>query len=347
MPGPPCFSKMPAEILSTHTPQLFAEAVRAAADRLRSGQVVAIPTETVYGLAANAMNPQAVAEIFSIKGRPAHNPIIVHVVGLEMARQLVAAWPEAAQRCAEEFWPGPLTLVVPSSPRVPAIVTAGGQTVGLRWPSHPFAQALIRECDFPLAAPSANCSEQVSPTCAEHVRQSLGDAIPLIIDGGQCQIGIESTVLDLSNRECRILRPGMIGEEPIRRLLADASSGLENSGSFIARSPGQLPRHYSPRARLLVWRWRDDAELRAQLRREGIDESSTHVLAHAQIPKPQDSLQQISVIPSDAEAFARALYSEFRRCDDAGAKTIVIESPPEGSEWIAIHDRLRRAMGEG
>ena len=189
---------MKTEILSTHNPQLFSDAIKRAAALLRAGEVVALPTETVYGLAANALDERAVAKIFQIKGRPAHNPLIVHVASHEMARRCAKNFPALAEKFAKAFWPGPLTLVLPGAEHLPGNVTAGGQTVGIRWPGHPFIQAVVRECDFPLAAPSANLSNRVSPTNAEHVRAQLAGKIPLIVDGGQSQVGIESTVLDLS-----------------------------------------------------------------------------------------------------------------------------------------------------
>src|SRR6266571_1446098 len=182
------------EVLPTHTSALFDAAVRRAAELLRAGEVVALPTETVYGLAANALDAQAVARIFEVKGRPAHNPVIVHVASAEMARRSVANWPSLAEQLAKSCWPGPLTLVLPRSREIPDIVTAGGSTVGVRWPSHPFIQEVIRACGFPLAVPSANPASAVSPTNAGHVLKSLGGKIPLIVDGGQAQVGIESTV---------------------------------------------------------------------------------------------------------------------------------------------------------
>ena len=220
---------MKTEILSTHTPELFAAAVKHAAELLRAGEVVALPTETVYGLAANALDEKAVAKIFQVKGRPAHNPIIVHVASNEMAARCVQNWPATAEKFSRAFWPGPLTLVLPRAEIIPGIVTAGGATVGVRWPSHPFIQAVIRECDFPLAAPSANVSNQISPTNAEHVRSQLAGKIPLIVDGGQSQVGIESTVLDLSVAPPEILRPGMIHAES----LAAVCGEVQNSKSKI------------------------------------------------------------------------------------------------------------------
>ncbi|NOS72265.1 MAG: threonylcarbamoyl-AMP synthase, partial [Verrucomicrobia bacterium] len=182
---------MTAELLSTHTGGLFNSAVKRAADLLRAGELVALPTETVYGLAANALDAAAVAKIYEAKGRPAYNPIIVHVAGVEMAKQCAKFWPDTAEQLAKSFWPGPLTIVLPKAKEIPDLVTAGGDTVGVRWPSHPFIQAVIRECGFPLAAPSANLSNSISPTNAEHVRKQLGSKLKLIVDGGQSQVGIE------------------------------------------------------------------------------------------------------------------------------------------------------------
>jgi len=339
-------TNLKAEVLATHTAALFRAAVARAVELLRAGMVVALPTETVYGLAANALDARAVARIFEIKGRPPQNPIIVHIVGTEMARQCVAQWPSLADSLARAFWPGPLTLVLPKSPEIPDIVTAGGPTVGVRWPAHPFVQAVIKECGFPLAAPSANLSNQVSPTNAAHVAKTLGGKIPLIVDGGQCQVGIESTVLDLTTAPPRVLRPGMIREES---LLA-AMSGIESTTEGQApkdtvealRSPGMLPRHYSPRARLQILSWRDAADLLSQIARHKLKTANVHVIAHTVIPTGGE-FGRVSVIPHDAEAFARAIYAELHQCDEAGAELIVVEAPPDANEWRAIADRLKRA----
>ena len=229
---------MKTEILSTHTPALFAAAVKRAAELLRAGEVVALPTETVYGLAANALDEKAVARIFQIKGRPANNPIIVHIVGVAMAKRCVTAWPAAAAKLARAFWPGPLTLVLPRAKEIPGIVAAGGPTVGVRWPGHPFIQAVIRECGFPLAAPSANLSSRVSPTNAGHVREQLGGKISLIVDGGQAQIGIESTVLDLTVSPPRVLRPGMIHAESLAAVVENIQHSTSNIQHPKLKSPG-------------------------------------------------------------------------------------------------------------
>lgn len=335
-------------VLPTHTPALFDAAVQRAAALLRDGEVVALPTETVYGLAANAFNAKAVAKIFGIKGRPAHNPIIVHVASVEMARRCVNDWSPAADRLAASFWPGPLTLVLRKSEAIPGLVTAGGETVGVRWPSHPFIQAVIRECGFPLAAPSANLSNQVSPTNASHVRKSLGHKLRLIVDGGQSQVGIESTVLDLTAHPPQVLRPGMIHEESFQAALhglGATAAGLAPRPSVgPLRSPGQLRRHYSPKAKLVVLQWRDDAELRSQLSTLHSPLSATHIIAHSHIPSGA-GLGGVSVIPHDAEAYARAIYAELHRCDAEGATCIAVEAPPSGPEWQAIADRLQRAAG--
>src|SRR5271163_3723845 len=250
---------MNTEILSAHTPELFEKAVRRAVELLQSGQVVALPTETVYGLAANALDEKAVARIFEIKGRPRLNPVIVHVASLEMANRCVSNFPPLAEQLARAFWPGPLTLVLPRAQAIPKIATAGGETVGIRWPSHPLIQAVIRECGFPLAAPSANLSNQISPTNAQHVRAQLAGKIPLIVDGGQSQVGIESTVLDLTVSPPRILRPGMIHAESLAAV-AGKVQGLEFKVqvSEKLRSPGLLQKHYSPKAKLILLNWRDE-----------------------------------------------------------------------------------------
>jgi L-threonylcarbamoyladenylate synthase len=333
-----------AEILSTHTPALFDAAVKRATELLRAGEVVALPTETVYGLAANALDKKAVAKIFQIKDRPANNPVIVHVANVEMAKRCVTAWPDPAEKLARAFWPGPLTIVLPRAKKIPGIVTAGGGTVGVRWPAHPFVQAVIRECGFPLAAPSANLSGRVSPTTAGHVHRQLGDKISLIVDGGQSQVGIESAVLDLTVSPPQVLRPGMIHAESLAVVCDKVQgAGFRIQGSkAVLRSPGLLKRHYSPKARLLVLGWHDDADLNSQLSTFKSQLLDCHVIAHTHIPSAEH-FARVSVIPHDAEAFARAIYAELHRCDEAGAELIVVETPPASPEWSGIADRLRRA----
>jgi L-threonylcarbamoyladenylate synthase len=333
--------KRETEILPTDTPALFQAAVARAAELLRAGEVVALPTETVYGLAANAFDREAVRRIFEIKGRPAGNPVIVHVASLEMARGCVSAWPARADRLAVAFWPGPLTLVLPRAAQIPEAVTAGGPTVGVRWPNHPLIQAVIQACGFPLAAPSANPSTGLSPTHADHVRRSLGNRVPLIIDGGPAQVGIESTVVDLSESTLRVLRPGMIHAES---LIAAAGETKLRTHSVAGplRSPGLLPKHYSPKARLVVLSWKDETDLRAQIAKLSPVTQRCQVVAHTRIPLGL-AAAQVSVIPHDPTAFARALYAELHRCDEAGAEWIVVEAVPDSPEWEGIRDRLQRA----
>lgn len=335
-----------AEILPTHTPALFDAAVARAAAALRRGEIVALPTETVYGLAANALDETAVRKVFEAKGRPAHNPIIVHVSDLAMARQCASHWPELATPLAAAFWPGPLTLVVESAPNIPAIVTAGGNTVGVRWPSHPFMQAVIRACGFPLAAPSANRSNEISPTNAQHVARSLGNGVALIIDGGQSQVGIESTVLDIAVKPPRLLRPGMIHEESLLAVVGGDGLQTGHTPEGPLRSPGQLRKHYAPKARLLILAWRDEADFEKQLAQalqpSPAPREKVFVIAHSHIPIGA-RVGRVSVIPHDAEAFARAIYSELHACDAEGAACIIVEALPGGPEWRAIGDRLQRA----
>lgn len=332
------------EILSTHTPALFSAAVKRAAVLLQAGEIVALPTETVYGLAANSLDERAVAKIFQVKGRPSHNPVIIHVAGIEMARNCSGDFPGLAEKFARAFWPGPLTLVLPRASHIPRNVTAGGGTVGIRWPGHPFMQAVIRECGFPLAAPSANLSNQLSPTTAEHVRAGLDGKIPLIVDGGQSQVGIESTVLDLTVSPPKILRPGMIHAGSLAAVcgaVQDPQSQAPNSGAVL-RSPGLLAKHYSPRAKLLIWNWHDDADLEGKIESAKLNIRDCRVIAHTRIPASL-APGNVCVIPHDAEAFARALYAELHRCDAAGAGWIIVEAPPDLPEWSGIADRLRRA----
>jgi L-threonylcarbamoyladenylate synthase len=334
-------TKPPAtRILPTHTPALFAAAVREAAALLRAGEAVALPTETVYGLAANAWDPQAVERIFAIKGRPAHNPVILHVASLDMARACVRSLPAGVVPLARAFWPGPLTLVMTKSDRVPAAVTAGGETVGIRWPSHPFMQAVIRECGFPLAAPSANLSNRLSPTTSAHVASQLAGRVQLIVDGGASAIGIESTVLDVTSKPARILRPGMVHAESLTAVIGAVAEGADSGATL--RSPGLLAQHYAPQARLQTLQWTSDADLRRAADAAGIAPGRTHVLAHSAIPGGE-GFGRVSVIPHDPEAFARALYAELHRCDELGAELILVEAPPASHEWRGIADRLRRA----
>ncbi len=338
-------SPVETKVLAIETAAQFETAAQEAARLLRLGQLVVLPTETVYGLAANAFDPQAVQQIYETKGRPAHNPIIVHVDSLIMARRCVTDWPQAAETLARHFWPGPLTLVLPRGDQIPHIVTAGGPTVGVRLPLHPFMRRVIEMCNFPLAAPSANLANQLSPTTAEHVAHGLAGKVPLIIDAGPTSVGIESTVLDLTSSAPAILRPGMISAKQIEAVIGTKvrSARAEETGPL--KSPGQLQKHYSPRARLVVAFWKSDIELGRIAEREaaaaGTDLHHIHIIAHEKIPQA-NPFGRVAIIPHDSEAYARAIYAELHRSDELGATVILVEALPPEEDWDGIRDRLTR-----
>jgi len=317
------------------------EVLKRAALLLRSGQLVAFPTETVYGLGANALDPGAVARIFGAKGRPAYNPLIVHVADIEAARRLVTSWPESAARLAHRWWPGPLTLVLPKAPEIPDLVTAGLPTVALRIPSHPIALALLRATGLPLAAPSANRSGEVSPTTAAHVAQSLGGRVPLILDAGPTTVGIESTVVDLSGPTPILLRPGMITREELAEILGPVSVAAAPSEATQGRpSPGMLDRHYAPRARLVVYDGPEDkAALRAIAECHAGGGRSV-ALARSARPAAAD---EVEPMPAEPAAYARELYGALHRMDRAGVALILVERPPADPAWDGVRDRLDRA----
>ncbi len=332
-----------AQVLLIRTPLEQSVAVDAAVKELRNGGVVALPTETVYGLAANALDPAAVERIFAVKGRSSANPLIVHVASLEMAQACVTNWTRQADRLASAFWPGPLTMVLPSAAAIPTQVRAGGTTVGIRWSSHPIMQAVITAAGFPLAAPSANTSLQLSPTTASHVLDDLGGRISLILDGGPSQVGIESTVIDMCSQPLRILRPGMIHAESLAAVLRTRVE-LQNPDDLTGplRSPGQLTKHYSPRARLVVRTWSGEEDLVRQLQHTGLIPAQCQVLAHRSIPG-NGRFAGVAVLPHDPAVFARSLYAELHRCDAASPACIVVEAVPDTPGWLGIQDRLHRA----
>lgn len=305
-------------------------AIIRAATLLRAGELVAFPTETVYGLGANALGASAVARIFLAKGRPSHNPLIVHVGDLAAARDLVIEWTPMAEKLATRFWPGPLSIVLRKQSRIPALVTAGLETVALRVPAHPVALALLRATGLPIAAPSANRSEAVSPTTAQHVAEGLGDRIPLILDGGATAVGIESTVIDLTGASPRLLRPGMVSAAEIEEMLGVAlGSSATMVGDAPRASPGQLERHYAPSAPVQLY------DVRAT------DSSATTgaIVLH---PGSGAGSREIQ-LPHDPAGYARGLYAALHTLDAAGVTHILIERPPLLPSWDAIHDRLRRA----
>jgi L-threonylcarbamoyladenylate synthase len=323
-------------------------ATDAALDRatevLRRGGLVAIPTETVYGLAADALDEEAVDGIFRAKGRPAGNPLIVHVADAAMARSLSAAWPVAAEALAAAFWPGPVTLVVPKGRQVPAIVTAGGDTVALRCPAHPLARRLIERSGIPLAAPSANRSERLSPTTAHHVLASLGNRIDLILDAGPAAEGIESTVVDCTTSPPRILRPGPVAAAAIEAVLGGpvAVGPAAESAGGPARSPGQLPRHYCPRTPLELPA--DPPARVAELVAAG-QRVGWLVLADAEAARRLAASGDLVAVPmpADPAGYARSLYAILHALDERQLDRIVADPPPAGDAWQAVRDRLSRA----
>jgi L-threonylcarbamoyladenylate synthase len=310
--------------------------LREAAALLRSGGLVAFPTETVYGLGADGLNPEAVARIYAAKGRPATNPVILHVADADGARALVSHWPVAAKALAERFWPGPLTLVLPASELVPAIVRAGGPSVALRCPAHPVALALIRAVGRPLAAPSANRSQHLSPTLAQHVASSLDGAVDLILDGGPTTAGLESTILDLSGPRPRILRPGPIPPAELEVLAGELElwEGAVRPGER-QQAPGMAERHYAPRARL-----------RLVARDEGLAAAGPAAfVGFGELPPLPEGVRGVA-LPMDAEAAGARLYALLHELDDEGVALILFEHPPEGEAWMAVRDRLRRASAK-
>lgn len=302
---------------------------------LRAGGLCAFPTETVYGLGALALSEDAVRAIFAAKGRPADNPLIVHVLELDDARALTCAITPLAERLAERFWPGPLTLVLPRAAVVPSIVTAGGDTVAVRAPSHPVARALLAEVGAPIAAPSANRSNEVSPTRAEHVVASLGDRVALVLDGGPCDRGIESTVVDATGDAPVILRPGSITRAEIEDACGVAVGTGVTAGA--RRSPGQLARHYAPRATL---RLVPAAALSAEMARASA--SAARVVALTPGPSPYPG----RALPDEPVGYAAGLYDALHELD-ARADVIIAVLPPDGDAWEGVLDRLRRAAHEG
>jgi L-threonylcarbamoyladenylate synthase len=317
-----------------------AAAIAKGATLLRGGGLVAFPTETVYGLAANAFDSKAVAGIFAAKGRPGVNPLIVHVAELEEARRMAGSWPPLAQCLAERFWPGPLTLIVPTSPDISDLVTAGGPTVALRVPAHPVALALLRESGLPLAAPSANRSSRLSPTRAEHVLADLDGRIDMVLDGGPAAGGIESTVLDVSVAPPQLLRPGPVSPGDIEAVIGKIGRESMTSPGAPLRSPGLLARHYAPRTPLECvvddgWsRVRTLLEHHLRVGWLTIGESSCN------LDPPNGAILAMPVEPA---TYAAQLYAALHTMDAMRLDRIVVALPPPCDAWLAIRDRLQRA----
>ena len=297
---------------------------------LRGGGLLAIPTETVYGLAADARNPEAVARIFALKGRPSDHPLIVHIAGPDAIDTWASTIPESAKKLATHFWPGPLTLILKKRSDVPDAVTGGQETVGLRSPDHPLTLSLLRAFGGGLAAPSANRFGRISPTSAGHVRDEFGENAPPILDGGPCPVGIESTIVDLSQSPPRILREGHIRREQLLPFLPDLQSGLVTASPRVS---GSLDAHYAPRTPMRMLE-------RRRLIEAAADEPQCVLLALDALPAKTQGLS----LPAQPEAYAHGLYAALRELDSRNAACILIEQPPSGPDWLAVNDRITRAL---
>ncbi|MCC6428147.1 MAG: threonylcarbamoyl-AMP synthase [Phycisphaerales bacterium] len=315
------------------------EEISAAIARLREGGLVAFPTETVYGLGADALSERAVDRVFAIKGRPANNPLIVHVSDIEMARRAAREWPFAAQKLAAAFWPGPLSIIVPKSSVIPTNVTAGADSVAVRCPDHPLTLALIEAFGSPLVGPSANPSGRISPTTADHVRESFSPDLVYVLDGGPCRGGIESTVVDVSGTQPRVLRPGLITPEMLANVLGQPIAGpgsnrIDMAAAGALPSPGLLPQHYAPVSPTHLI---DRSDIRSM-------DAGAVLLVFDPIPD-----RRCIVMPREPLPYAARLYSALREADAMQPALIAIERPPVGSTeaersvWLAIMDRLSRA----
>ncbi len=318
---------------------------------LRAGELIGLPTETVYGLAADASNADAVAKIYAAKGRPVDHPLIVHVASADAAKAWAATWPEAAEKLAAAFWPGPMTLIVKRASHVLDAVTGGQDTVGLRVPSHPVAQAVMREfaagasstsAASGLAAPSANQFGQVSATTALHVGAEFPDLPLFILDGGACDVGVESTIVDVSGDTVRILRPGRVRANEIEQVLGAALGGAPTDATDAPRVSGSLDSHYAPRTPTIML---EERRLRTQLRafRQAQDRGPTRcVITHSFDVEPSEKLRAVR-LAGDAQTWEYELYALLRALDSERYGQLIIEAPPLGPEWEAVNDRVQRA----
>lgn len=313
-----------------------AAAIAQAAALLRQGRLVAFPTETVYGLGADAGNPEAVGRIFSTKGRPANHPLIVHIAGQENLDDWAEPVPEAARRLAGRFWPGPLTMVLKKKPAVPLAVTGGQDTVALRVPNHPVALRLLKAFGGGIAAPSANRFKRISPTEASHVAEELGDAVDLILDSGSCQVGVESTIVDLSGPKPVLLRPGLITRAQIEAVLQAELSILPSSGT---RAPGLMAVHYAPATPAL----RCPAERLTETVQAWLAQGKTiGLLDYGQTIAAHPRIRRIT-LPAQAQPYAQSLYAALRELDRQQPDLLLVAQPPETADWQAVNDRLGKA----
>lgn len=334
---------MPTRRVSTEHPE--PHIIEQAARYLQAGLLVAFPTETVYGLGAHAMDPEAVARIYEAKGRPAWNPLIVHVAAADDVHAVAAEWPPDAQRLADAFWPGPLTLVVPRRPEVPDSVTAGLPSVAVRVPAHPVAHALLIAAGIPVAAPSANRSTELSPTRAEHVERTLGDRVAMILDGGPTTVGIESTVVDVSGDRPRLLRPGGISRQDLEAVVGALEQPADTPRDGAARpSPGMMERHYAPRARVVLFGPESAGQVHRAIADEHARGGRTGVVAWSGRSGALESEATVVVtLPYDAAGYASELYATLHGLDDEGCTLVAVEAPPDEPGWEGVRDRLRRA----
>ncbi|TAG47666.1 MAG: threonylcarbamoyl-AMP synthase [Betaproteobacteria bacterium] len=309
-----------------------------AAAALRRGEIVGMPTETVYGLAADAGNAAALAKVFAAKGRPADHPLIVHVANTATAKTWASVWPETAQKLADAFWPGPMTLIVQRAAHVLDAVTGGQSTVGIRVPAHPLALALLKAFGGAVAAPSANKFGHVSPTTAAHVAAEFSDSNLLILDGGACDIGVESTIIDVSSSRPRVLRPGRIRSDDIEQLLGVRLSSVEPTEA--PRVSGSLDSHYAPRTKTLMLVTEALNLFLDAARDAGKRVGLIHYSSQLSTKRVK---QRVTLDGNNAQQFEHDIYAKLRMLDDAALDLIVIEAPPTDGHWDAVNDRLRRA----
>lgn len=323
------------------------EIIARAAEVVRGGGLVGMPTETVYGLAANALDPNCIAKIYAAKGRPSHNPLIAHVADVAQAESLAAEWPVMARELAARFWPGPLTLVVRKKAHIPTELTAGLDTFGVRVPDHPVALALIRACGVPLAAPSANRFTEVSPVTAAQVARGLGSAVDLILDAGHTRVGLESSVVDVSSGRPVLLRPGMISRESIEAIVGPVGRAQSPSSESAPRpAPGMIARHYAPRMPLRIVAAADFAEALDAATREMMP-ARIGVLTHSfDVNAPAGFRRRL---PASPTAYAAALYDVLHEAgtEEARCELLLVEAVPDERDWDAIRDRLTRAAHAG
>ncbi len=327
---------MPAARTRRATQQELDEAVAA----LRNGELVAFPTETVYGLGANARDPAALRRVFEAKGRPTAHPLILHIDNPRFLSRWVAEVPDTATLLAQRFWPGPLTLVMRRSAETSEMLTGGQDTVAIRIPSHPVALQLLTAFGGGIAAPSANRYGRLSATRAEHVRDEFGPLVRVILDGGACSIGLESTILSLVGPQPQLLRPGRISAEEIEAVIGPI---LHEPSSDAPRVPGTHARHYAPETRLSLV---PTAEIEGDIEAMLYESRRVAVLARRPPRRTYAGVTWINA-PSRADVYARDLYANLRRLDKAGADLILVEQLPEDAEWLAVRDRLRRAAARG